>query len=54
MEDKPTPVGCELENLEEEIIQRDEHNSYLCVPLCNNEEGFDMSEKPSKLEICNP
>ena len=46
VEDKPPQVGCELENLNEEIMQRDVHNSNTCVYLCHNEERFDMSEHP--------
>ena len=45
VEDKHTLVGCELENLEEEIMQRDENISDLCVPLGDNEGRFHMSEK---------
>ena len=45
VEDNPTPVGCELENSEEEIMQRDEHSLNLCVPLGHNEDNFNMSEK---------
>ena len=47
MEDKPPPVGCELENLKEKIMQRDVHNPDICISLCHNEERFDMSEHPN-------
>ena len=47
VEDTPTLVGCELENLVEEIMQRDVHNSDLCISLCHNEERFDMSKHPN-------
>ena len=47
MEDKPTPVGCEIENLEKEIMQRDVHNSDLCISLCHNEERFNISDHPN-------
>ena len=45
--DNPTPVGCELENFKEEIMQRDVHNSNICISLCHNEERFDMNENPN-------
>ena len=44
MEENPSQVGCELENLKEEIMQRDVHNSELCISLSHNEERFHMSE----------
>ena len=47
MERNPTRIGCELANLEEETMQRDEHNSYLYVSLCHNKEGLNMSGQPN-------
>ena len=44
VEGHPTPVGCGLGKLEEEIMQGDEHSLYLCIPLCHNEGRFEMSE----------
>ena len=37
VEDKPPPVGCELEKLKEELMQRNENNSYFCTPLHHDE-----------------
>ena len=45
MEDKPTPVGCELENLDEEIMQGDEHSLDMCLPLCHNYGCYVMNKK---------
>ena len=42
-EDKPTPIGCELENLEEEIMRMDEHILEIYVPLGHNECRIHMS-----------
>ena len=46
MEDNPPPVGCELENLKEEIMQRDEHNSDFCTPLQHDEVVATLEERP--------
>ena len=47
MEDKPTPVGCGLENLDDEIMRRDDQNLDIYISLCHGEERFDMSEHPN-------
>ena len=47
LEDKSPPIGCELENLKEEIMQRDVHNSDFCNFLCHGEDRFDMSKHPN-------
>ena len=52
MEDQPPPVGCELENLKEELMQRDEHSSNFCTPLqhdevsTTSEERLDINKNP--------
>ena len=44
VEDNPTLVGFELENLEKEIMQMDEHNPDLYISLFHNQERFEINE----------
>ena len=37
VEDQHPSVECELENLKEELMQRDEHSLDFCTPLQNDE-----------------